>query len=112
IYTAAGDSEGTLGGLVRLGRAERLGATVAHALKRIAWCSADPGCSEVDAQGPDAPNKAACHACLLLPGTSSETINRGLDRAVLTGTPLDPDRGFFSALSRRLLVDSASPSGE
>jgi hypothetical protein len=109
IYTAAGDSEGTLGGLVRLGRAEWLGATVAHALSRIAWCSADPVCSEVEAQGPDASNKAACHACLLLPETACETINRGLDRAVLTGTPLEPDRGFFSALSRRLLVGSASP---
>src|SRR5206468_1119549 len=52
IYTAAGDSEGTLGGLVRLGRESRLGSSVAHALKRIAWCSADPVCSEVDAQGP------------------------------------------------------------
>jgi hypothetical protein len=108
IYTAAGDSEGTLGGLVRLGREERLGATVAHGLKRIAWCSADPVCSEVDAQGPDASNKAACHACLLLPETSCETINRGLDRAVLTGTPLEPDRGFFSALSSCLLVGPAS----
>lgn len=111
IYTAAGDSEGTLGGLVRLGREERLGSTVAHALKRIAWCSADPVCSEVDAQGPDNSNKAACHACLLLPETSCETINRGLDRAVLTGTPLDPDRGFFSILSSRLLVGSAGPDG-
>lgn len=104
IYTAAGDSEGTLGGLVRLGREERLGTTMAHALKRIAWCSADPVCSEVDAQGPDASNRAACHACLLLPETSCETINRGLDRAVLTGTPIDPERGFFSPLSSSLLV--------
>jgi hypothetical protein len=111
IYTAAGDSEGTLGGLVRLGRAERLGGTLAHALKRIAWCSADPVCSEVAAQGPDASNKAACHACLLLPETSCETVNRGLDRAVLTGTPLEPDRRFFSALCRGLLVGSASQSG-
>src|SRR5262249_48459372 len=46
IYTAAGDSEGTLGGLVRLGRAERLGAVVKRALSRASWCSADPVCSE------------------------------------------------------------------
>jgi hypothetical protein len=108
IYTAAGDSEGTLGGLVRLGRENRLTMTVAHALKRIAWCSADPVCSEVDAQGPDGSNKAACHACLLLPETSCETVNRGLDRAVLTGTPVDPESGFFSPLTRSLLVDPVS----
>ena len=46
IYTAAGDSEGTLGGLVRLGRQERLGPVVRRALSRAAWCSADPVCSE------------------------------------------------------------------
>jgi hypothetical protein len=109
IYTAAGDSEGTLGGLVRLGREERFLSTVAHALKRIAWCSADPVCSEVGAQGPDGSNKAACQACLLLPETSCETINRGLDRAVLTGTPTVPDHGFFSALSRGLLTGSTPP---
>ena len=46
IYTAAGDSEGTLGGLVRLGRPERLGDVVRRALSRASWCSADPVCSE------------------------------------------------------------------
>jgi hypothetical protein len=106
IYTAAGDSEGTLGGLVGLGRERCLGSTVAHALRRIAWCSADPVCSEVSAQGPDGSNKAACHTCLLLPETSCETINRGLDRAVLVGTPTHPDRGFFSSLTRSLLTQS------
>lgn len=110
IYTAAGDSEGTLGGLVGLGREQRLGSTVAHALRRIAWCSADPVCSEVSAQGPDGSNKAACHACLLLPETSCETINRGLDRAVLVGTPTQPDRGFFSLLTCSLLTSSSGAS--
>lgn len=99
IYTAAGDSEGTLGGLVRLGRPDRLGPVVRRALSRASWCSADPVCSEhLGGQGSRLANLAACHACVLLPETSCETINQGLDRAMLVGVPSDRQRGFFSAL--------------
>lgn len=99
IYTAAGDSEGTLGGLVRLGRPERIGAVVFRALSRAAWCSADPVCSEhLGGQGSRLANLAACHACVLLPETSCETINQGLDRAMLVGTPDNRDPGFMTEL--------------
>jgi len=99
IYTAAGDSEGTLGGLVRLGRPERLGAVVGRALDRASWCSADPVCSEnLGGQGSRLANLAACHACVLLPETSCETINQGLDRALVVGTPDAREHGFLSAL--------------
>ena len=99
IYTAAGDSEGTLGGLVRLGRPERLGPVVLRALSRASWCSADPVCSEhLGGQGSRLANLAACHACVLLPETSCETINEGLDRAMIVGTPEDRDHGFMSEL--------------
>ena len=78
IYTAAGDSEGTLGGLVRLGRKERLSLIVRRALSRASWCSADPVCSEnLGGQGFRRANLAACYACTLLPETSCETINEG-----------------------------------
>lgn len=99
IYTAAGDSEGTLGGLVRLGRPERLGPVVMRALARASWCSADPVCSEhLGGQGSRLVNLAACHACVLLPETSCETINQGLDRAMVVGTPESQEYGFLSAL--------------
>jgi hypothetical protein len=99
IYTAAGDSEGTLGGLVRLGRSERLGQVLRRALSRASWCSADPVCSEnLGGQGSKLANLAACHACILLPETSCETINQGLDRAVAVGTPYELECGFMSAL--------------
>lgn len=99
IYTAAGDSEGTLGGLVRLGRPERLGPVVLNALSRASWCSADPVCSEhLGGQGSKLANLAACHGCVLLPETSCETINHGLDRAMVVGTPEARKRGFMSAL--------------
>jgi hypothetical protein len=104
IYTAAGDSEGTLGGLVQQGLNTRLARVFLPALRRISWCSADPICSEVDFQGVDRTNRAACHSCLLLPETACETINRGLDRSVLIGTPEDHDGGYFSHLASRYLV--------
>lgn len=98
IYTAAGDAEGTLGGLVRLGRPERLGPVMQRALSRASWCSADPVCSEhLGGQGSRLANLAACHACILLPETSCETINQGLDRALLVGTPELRSPGFFES---------------
>jgi len=99
IYTAAGDAEGTLGGLVRLGRPERLGPAVRRALGRASWCSADPVCSEnLGGQGSKLANLAACHACVLLPETSCETINQGLDRSMVVGTPNARENGFMSEL--------------
>jgi hypothetical protein len=99
IYTAAGDSDGTLGGLVRLGRPERFGPLMPRALSRASWCSADPVCSEhLGGQGSRLANLAACHACVLLPETSCETINQGLDRAMVVGTPYERERGFMSPL--------------
>ncbi len=99
IYTAAGDSEGTLGGLVRLARPERIGPVLSRALSRASWCSADPVCSEhLGGQGSRLANLAACHACILLPETSCETINQGLDRAMLVGTPDARDPGFMAEL--------------
>lgn len=100
VYTAAGDSEGTLGGLVRLGQPKRLDRVVRRALSRASWCSADPVCSEhLGGQGSKLANLAACHACVLLPETSCETINQGLDRALVVGTPDAREHGFMAALA-------------
>ncbi|MGE0535168.1 MAG: DrmB family protein [Pirellulales bacterium] len=105
IYTAAGDSEGTLGGLVRLGRPERLGPVVQRALGRASWCSADPVCSEqLGGQGSKLANLAACHACVLLPETSCETINQGLDRAMVVGTPENREPGFLASMLEQAYV--------
>jgi hypothetical protein len=81
LYTAAGDADGTLGGLVELGRPGRLERAVAGALEDARWCGSDPICVESRGQGPDSLNLAACHACALLPETCCELQNRILDRA-------------------------------
>ena len=83
LYTAAGDSDGTLGGLVRLGKANTLERVFFGALNDAQWCASDPICRESSGQGPESLNLAACHACMLLPETSCELQNRFLDRRAM-----------------------------
>lgn len=98
IYTAAGDSEGTMGGLVRMARKDQLCAVFASALRDARWCSTDPVCMDAgkNGQGPDSCNLAACHGCALVPETSCEEFNRFLDRGLVIGTFDEPSLGFFS----------------
>lgn len=99
IYTAAGDAEGTLGGLVRMGKPGRLEPVIERALQGAAWCSADPVCMEMGergGQGPDSCNLAACHSCSLVPETACEEFNRFLDRGLVIGMPNHRDLGFFN----------------
>lgn len=95
IYTAAGDSEGTMGGLVNMGQPGHLDDAIAKALEGARWCSSDPVCIESLGQGPDSCNLAACHSCALLPETSCEEQNRLLDRGMVVGTIQNPDIGYF-----------------
>ncbi|WP_243858418.1 DUF1998 domain-containing protein [Mycobacterium sp. DL440] len=101
IYTAAGDSEGTMGGLVRMARRDHLRPIFTAALNDARWCSTDPVCMDAGqrGQGPDSCNLAACHGCSLLPETSCEEFNRFLDRGLVIGTFDDPTLGYFSDFS-------------
>lgn len=96
IYTASGDSEGSLGGLVRQGEPGRFEATVGAAVRNAEFCASDPLCLESTGQGYYGMNLAACHACALLPETACELGNRVLDRAQIIGTRETPDGGYFS----------------
>jgi hypothetical protein len=98
IYTAAGDSEGTMGGLVRMGKPGRLESIIKRAIENANWCSTDPVCIESVGQGPDNCNLAACHSCALIPETSCEEQNRLLDRGVVVGTLSRTELGFFGNL--------------
>jgi len=102
IYTASGDSEGTLGGLAREGSTDRLGKSVVAALRSATWCSVDPICIEAAGQGLGAMNRGACHACSLAPETSCTHMNSLLDRALVIGTPGRPSIGFFSSVLEEL----------
>ncbi|HMP76583.1 MAG TPA: DUF1998 domain-containing protein [Kiritimatiellia bacterium] len=99
IYTSSGDSEGTLGGLVRMGKPDEFERILLRAIEGSRWCSADPVCMESadqGGQGPDGLNGAACHGCSLLPETSCEEFNRLLDRGMLIGSFSNPNLGFFT----------------
>lgn len=98
IYTADGDSEGTMGGLVRMGKQIYIEPVIKKALDSAKWCSSDPVCMEMGnskGQGPDSCNLAACHNCALVPETACEEFNRFLDRGIVIGTIENPSLGFF-----------------
>ncbi|MCW4001528.1 MAG: DUF1998 domain-containing protein [Candidatus Bathyarchaeota archaeon] len=96
IYTASGDSEGSLGGLVRQGKPGNLETIVYNAIENSRWCSSDPICIDSHGQGPNSCNLAACHNCALLPETCCEESNMLLDRAMLIGILDNPSIGYFN----------------
>jgi hypothetical protein len=83
LYTGTPDAEGTLGGLVQVGR--RIEQHLAAALAMGRLCSNDPVCAQ------HTPNQqeerfllgAACHGCLLIAEPSCERRNELLDRALV-----------------------------
>lgn len=96
LYTAAADSDGTLGGLVELGKPENLGRLIKQVLVRAGVCSSDPLCSEHHPATDRSLHAASCHACAFIAETSCERGNRYLDRALLVRTFDCRDAAFFS----------------
>ncbi|SEF58192.1 protein of unknown function [Thermomonospora echinospora] len=96
LYTAAPDSEGTLGGLVSLGHPDRLGPLIRQAFDATRLCSSDPLCSEHDPRDHERLYGAACHACLFAAETSCERGNHYLDRALVVETLIGGEYGFFT----------------
>ncbi|PJK16183.1 hypothetical protein CQS04_09730 [Chryseomicrobium excrementi] len=94
IYISAGDAEGTLGGLVRLGLKDKIFHIIDKAKNNAEWCSSDPVCTEIgttQGQGINGINGAACYNCSHIPETSCEYWNLYLDRSLL----VDPTIGYF-----------------
>ena len=95
IYTATPDSEGSLGGLVELGRTKQFEQALHAALEEARFCSGDPLCSEHSPSAIGDVNGAACHACQLTAETSCERSNRFLDRNYLVPTISHDTLAFF-----------------
>lgn len=95
IYTAAPDSEGTLGGLCALGEPDKLNRHIRRALDKMSLCASDPLCSEHLVGGGETLHGASCHACMFLPETSCERGNKYLDRSALVATVERSDLAFF-----------------
>ena len=96
LYTGTPGSEGTLGGLVEVGR------EILEHMKKIpqyfGLCSNDPICAQ---HKPDHTSSdrfqegAACHACLLIAEPSCERMNRDLDRTLVVPTVENKDAAFL-----------------
>lgn len=87
LFTATSDAEGTLGGLVQVGR--RIHEHIYKALELGQLCSNDPVCAQHDPANPHERrflHGAACHGCLLISETSCEQHNESLDRALVVPT--------------------------
>ena len=98
LYTSTTDSDGSLGGLVRMGTSNNFELIFRNMLQEASWCSSDPICMQSRAQGLDSLNYAACHACTLLPETSCVMRNCLLDRTTVIGELDKNGCGFFEAL--------------
>lgn len=108
IYTADSDSEGSMGGLSEMGAPDRFAATVRRAIERSEWCSGDPVCRELEAQGIGGMNRAACHACSLVAETSCTFSNILLNRILVSGRGgkngrgMTEPKGFFLPMLEQL----------
>lgn len=98
VYTSTPDADGTLGGLQRQGKADRIAGIIERAIKGAQWCSSDPLCIS-DLMGASASHSSSvCHSCSYAPETSCEVFNQYLDRSFIVGLEGSSDVGFFSAL--------------
>lgn len=97
LYTGTPDAEGTLGGLVQVGR--KIGRHLAGALELGRLCSNDPVCAQHKpnhAHEDRNTHGAACHGCLLIAEPSCERRNELLDRSLVVPTVDLADAAFFS----------------
>lgn len=98
LYTGTSDSEGTLGGLIQVGR--RIHEHIRNALELGELCSNDPVCAQHE---PESTHErrflhgAACHGCVLIAETSCEQQNDFLDRALVVATVDNLGVEFFGA---------------
>jgi len=85
VYVAVADIAGSLGGLAELAEPGRFLPLLAGVYDQADWCSLDPVCAEHEGQGPSQLNRAACHACALVPEPSCQFGNLLLDRVFVAG---------------------------
>jgi hypothetical protein len=98
LYTGTSGSEGTLGGLIQVGR--RIHEHMRQALELGELCSNDPVCAQHEPASIHEHrflHGAACHGCLLIAETSCEQQNDFLDRALVVPTVDNFGVEFFRA---------------
>ena len=97
IYTAAPDSEGTLGGLVTLGEMANLEQHLDQALECLEICSSDPLCAETTPE----------HAFMSLHGAASSRANGDL---LVAAGEQEEIRPFFAFALARAALGEPTPT--
>jgi Domain of unknown function (DUF1998) len=96
LFTGTPGSEGTLGGLVEVGR--NLKHHLRKAVELGMLCSNDPVCAQHrpdDGQEGRHREGAACHGCVLIGEPSCERSNRDLDRSLVVPTVEEKEAAFL-----------------
>lgn len=87
-----------MGGLSEMASPDRISEVIYRAVAKSQWCSGDPVCRELDAQGVDGLNRASCHACSLVAETSCTFSNVLLDRVLVAGEGKTNGRGTLEPI--------------
>lgn len=96
LYTGSADKEGSLGGLVELGKIDNLVNIISDAFREALLCTNDPECynNNID----DNLNAAACHSCCMISETACENGNRMLDRGLVVPITDRMEQSYFKEL--------------
>jgi len=97
LFTGTTDAEGTLGGLVEVGR--HIADHVHDALRLGELCSNDPVCAQHDPSSTHESrflHGSACHGCVLIAETCCEQHNEFLDRSLVVPTVDHLGAEFFN----------------
>ena len=97
IYTASADSQGSLGGLVRMMKPNFFEGIFKNAIENAYVCFNDPVCIESRGQGFSGLSLGACHACGMVPDLACSTLPKNifLDRNALIGNEAGA-KGYFN----------------
>jgi len=99
LYTGSSDKEGSLGGLVELGKNNKIIPLIQSAFNNSLLCTNDPECmlNNLD----ENLNISACHSCCMISETACENGNRLLHRAFVV--PINNHRkAYFNELVKEM----------
>lgn len=101
LYTGSSDKEGSLGGLVELGTADKMRGLLRDAFQEALICSNDPECMNMLPAGKNS-NGATCHSCCMISETACENGNRMLDRGLVVPLSEREETSYFRELVNQL----------
>ena len=101
LYTGSSDREGSLGGLVELGKMQNLLPIIKEAFEEALACTNDPECLH-NMPSDDTSNGAACHSCCMVSETACENGNRMLDRGLIIPLTGRENDSYFKGLVAKL----------